>query len=82
MVIVGSHTGRTLNVAPQIMIANEWEILGSRNVSKQELAEVVSLVAAGRVKPVVSGRYSLTDAEITHQKLRNQEIIGRVILEP
>ena len=64
------------------MIANEWEFLGSRNVSKRELAEVVELVAAGRIKPVVTGTYPLEEAESIHQRLRKQEIIGRVVLEP
>ena len=64
------------------MIANEWEILGSRNVSKRELAEVVELVAAGRIKPIVTGIYPLEEAEVIHQRLRKQEIIGRVVLEP
>jgi len=82
MVIVGSHTGTELKVSPQAMIANEWEILGSRNVTKRELAEVVSLVAAGKVKPIVTGTYRLEEAEALHQKLRKQEIIGRVVLEP
>ena len=82
MVIVGSHTGTELKASPQAMIANEWEILGSRNVSKRELAEVVDLVAAGRIKPVVTGIYPLEEAEAIHQRLRNQEIIGRVVLEP
>lgn len=82
MVIVGSHTGTTLSASPQAMIANEWEILGSRNVSKRELAEVVNLVAAGRIKPIVTGTYSLEEAEAIHQRLRKQEIIGRVVLEP
>jgi acryloyl-coenzyme A reductase len=82
MVIVGSHTGTTLTASPQAIIANEWEILGSRNVSKRELAEVVELVAAGRIKPVVTGIYPLEKAESIHQRLRNQEIIGRVVLEP
>lgn len=82
MVIVGSHTGTELEASPQAMIANEWEILGSRNVSKRELAEVVALVAAGRVKPIVTGTYPLEEAEALHQKLRKQEIIGRVVLEP
>jgi len=82
MVIVGSHTGTTLTASPQAMIANEWEILGSRNVSKRELAEVVELVAAGRIKPVVTGTYPLEEAEAIHQRLRKQEIIGRVVLEP
>lgn len=82
MVIVGSHTGTVLTASPQAMIANEWEILGSRNVTKRELAEVVALVAAGRVKPIVTGTYPLEEAEALHQKLRKQEIIGRVVLEP
>ncbi|MHB8778626.1 MAG: alcohol dehydrogenase catalytic domain-containing protein [Anaerolineales bacterium] len=82
MVIVGSHTGTSLSVSPQAMIVHEWEILGSRNVTKRELAEVVALVAAGRVKPIVTGTYPLEEAEALHQKLRKQEIIGRVVLEP
>jgi acryloyl-coenzyme A reductase len=82
MVIVGSHTGTELKASPQAMIANEWEILGSRNVTKRELAEVVALVAAGKVKPVVTGTYPLEEAEVLHQKLRKQEIVGRVVLEP
>ena len=82
MVIVGSHTGTELKASPQAMIANEWEIIGSRNVTKRELAEVVNLVAAGKVKPIVTGTYPLKEAEALHQKLRKQEIIGRVVLEP
>jgi len=82
MVIVGSHTGTELKASPQAMIANEWEILGSRNVTKRELAEVVNLVAAGKVKPIVTGTYPLEEAEALHQKLRRQEIVGRVVLEP
>ena len=82
IVIVGSHTGTTLTANPQAMIANEWEIIGSRNVSKRELVEVVELVAAGRIKSIVTGTYPLEEAEGIHQRLRKQEIIGRVVLEP
>ncbi|MFQ5611079.1 MAG: alcohol dehydrogenase catalytic domain-containing protein [Anaerolineae bacterium] len=81
MVIVGAHTGRELTVSPQAMIANEWEILGSRNVTKRELAEVVALVAAGRVRPVVSEVHPLEAAEALHARLRNKEIVGRAVLE-
>ena len=82
MVIVGSHTGTELKASPQAMIANEWEIFGSRNVTKRELTEVVNLVAVGKVKPIVTGIYPLEEAEALHQRLRKQEIIGRVVLEP
>ncbi|HEY5901570.1 MAG TPA: zinc-binding dehydrogenase, partial [Anaerolineales bacterium] len=82
MVIVGSHTGTELAISPQAMIANEWEILGSRNVTKRELVEAVALVASGRIRPVVTGTYPLEQAEALHDRLRRQEIIGRVVLEP
>jgi len=47
IVIVGFHTGSEFSVQASQMVANEWEILGSRNVTKRELAEVVALVAFG-----------------------------------
>lgn len=82
MVIVGFHTGSEFSVQASQMVANEWEILGSRNVTKRELAEVVALVQAGRVRPIVTGTYPLQQAEAIHTRLSQQQIIGRVVLEP
>lgn len=82
MVIVGFHTGSEFPVQASQMVANEWEILGSRNVTKRELAEVVALVHSGRVRPIVNGVYKLEDAETIHTRLGQQEIVGRVVLEP
>lgn len=81
MVIVGFHTGSEFSVQASQMVANEWEILGSRNVTKRELAEVVALVRAGRIHPVISGVYPLEEAEAIHARLGRQEISGRVVLE-
>lgn len=82
LVIVGFHTGSEFSLQASQMVANEWEILGSRNVTKNELAEVVSLVQTGRLRPIVNGRYPLEDAEMIHRRLQEQEIVGRVVLEP
>jgi len=82
MVIVGFHTGSEFPVQASQMVANEWEILGSRNVTKRELAEVVALVHSGRVRSIVNGVYKLEDAETIHTRLGQQEIVGRVVLEP
>ncbi|MCG3211923.1 MAG: alcohol dehydrogenase [Anaerolineae bacterium] len=81
LVIVGFHTGSKFAVEASQMVANEWEILGSRNVTKRELAEVTALVQAGQVRPVVSGVYPLAEAESLHTRLRQQQILGRVVLE-
>ena len=81
LVIVGFHTGSEFAVQASQMVANEWEILGSRNVTKRELAEVVALVQAGRVQPLVTGVHPLEDAELIHTRLKQQQIFGRVVLE-
>ncbi len=81
LVIVGHHGGSEFAVQGSLMVANEWEILGSRNVSKRELVEVVALVKAGRVWPVVTGVHPLEEAETLHEQLRKQQIVGRVVLE-
>ena len=81
LVIVGFHTGSDFSLQASQMVANEWEILGSRNVTKQELAEVVGLVEANRIRPIITGRYPLEEAEAIHARLKEQEIVGRVVLE-
>jgi D-arabinose 1-dehydrogenase-like Zn-dependent alcohol dehydrogenase len=82
MVIVGSHTGTELTLSPQAMIRNEWEVKGSRNVTKRELAEVVDLVASGRLTANVAGTYPLEHAEDLHHQLRANQIVGRAVLIP
>jgi NADPH:quinone reductase-like Zn-dependent oxidoreductase len=82
MVVVGSHTGTELTISPHAFYQNEFELLGSRNVSVGELAEVVDLVAAGKVQPVVSGTYPLEQVEELHERVRNRTVIGREVLVP
>ena len=82
MVVVGSHTGTELTISPHAFYQNEFELLGSRNVSVGELAEVVDLVAAGKVDPVVSGTYPLEEVEELHERVRNRTVIGREVLVP
>lgn len=82
MVIVGSHTGSEWNIDPGLIYRNEWEILGSRNVTVDELATVVALVADGKIRPIVAGLYPLEDAEMLHQRVSEGVVKGRDVLLP
>lgn len=82
MVVVGSHTGTELTISPHAFYQNELELLGARNVSVGELAEVVDLVAAGKIRPVVSGTYPLEQVEELHERVRARAVIGREVLVP
>lgn len=82
MVVVGSHTGDAWTIDPGLVFRNEWEILGSRNVSVDELATVADLAAAGKVEPVIAGAYGLEEAERLHERVREGQVIGRDVLVP
>lgn len=82
MVIVGSHTGSDWTLDPGDIYRNEWDIRGSRNVSATELAEVVDLVVAGHIRPVIAGTFPLDDAEQLQQRVTAGTVIGREVLIP
>lgn len=82
MVIVGAHTGNEWMINPGDLYRNEWEILGSRNVSVAELRTVVDLVASGQIRPVIAGTYGLEDVELLHDRVRSGVVVGRDVLVP
>ncbi len=80
MVIIGSHTGFDLPVPAIDVITKELEILGSRNTTKQELAEVADLAARGLLRPIVSRTFSLEEVEEAHTLLREGKIPARAVV--
>ena len=82
MVIVGSHTGTEWTIDPGDLYRNEWEIMGSRNVSAAGLAEVVQLVVGGSLTPVIAGTYPLEEAEQLQKNVLAGKLIGREVLVP
>ena len=82
MVIVGSHTGKQWELDPGDIYRNEWEIRGSRNVSADELATVVELVASGRVTPIIDQVRPLEEAQALQDRVAEGVVIGRDVLVP
>lgn len=82
LVIVGSHTGDAWTIDPGLVYRNEWEILGSRNVTVDELATVVSLTDQGLVRPIIDQVRPLHDAEELQQRVLAGAVIGRDVLVP
>ncbi len=80
LVIVGYTPGRPFTVDSMAMHYNEWEIIGSRLATKQELVEVVDLVGRGLVKPWVTRTFSLDEANQALDELARDTIVGRATL--
>jgi len=58
----------------------EKEIIGCRGSTKQELVEVVSLVAQGKLKPVIGAEYPLAQIHQAVALLEAGDVLGRIVL--
>ena len=80
LVFVGYTPQLPMSVMPHEMVRNEWEILGSRANSKQELQDTMDLVAQGRIQPIVDQVFSLEDVELAFDALRQGRSLGRNVV--
>lgn len=58
------------------MMANEPE------VGEQVMRELLDFTAAGKLKPHISGRYSLDDAAVGLRAMMDRETVGKIVVEP
>jgi NADPH:quinone reductase-like Zn-dependent oxidoreductase len=49
---------------------------------RDDLARLLALLAAGRLKPVIADRLPLEDVVVAHQRLEQAEVQGRLVLTP
>jgi propanol-preferring alcohol dehydrogenase len=66
-----------VQVSPRDLVMREISVLGSRYASKAELRESADLVAAGRIRPVVSHIVPPARVEDVHRELLEGTLIGR-----
>jgi D-arabinose 1-dehydrogenase-like Zn-dependent alcohol dehydrogenase len=79
-VFVGYTPDLPLPVLPHELVRNEWEIVGSRANTRQELQETMDLVAQGRLVPVVDRIVPFDDIESAFAALREKRASGRNVL--
>lgn len=78
--LVGYQPGVPFQVDSMEMVLDEKRIIGSRAASKQDLVEVIRLVEQGKIKPVITRRFNLEEANQALEALRRGEIMGRAVL--
>jgi threonine dehydrogenase-like Zn-dependent dehydrogenase len=82
LVIVGYSPGKPFPCDSMGMHYHEWEILGSRLSTKQDLAEVIDLVQRGLVAPLVTRRFALEAVNEALEELAGDRILGRAVIIP
>ena len=55
---------------------------GSRSVARQELAEILALVARGVIQPIVSETRPLAEAQDVLSRLKENLVYGRIAVVP
>jgi len=79
-VTCGATSGFELKTDFRLVFFKSLSILGSTMGGAHELATVLSLVAAGRLRPVVDRVYPLERIAEAHRRLESREGFGKVVL--
>jgi acryloyl-coenzyme A reductase len=82
LVIVGNVTASRIDVNPGYLILKEISLTGSSGASRADLAEILGWVAAGKLKPVIADKLPLAEARAAQTRLRDKDVVGRIVLVP
>ena len=74
--------GKTLNLDQRFVQGMEVRLVGARGNTRQELAEVVQLVARKQLRPLIAGTYSLDQVNVALEQLATGQVTGRIVLVP
>ena len=81
ILLVAYGPGREVHLDMADVVLNEFEILGSRGVGIQDVAEIMSLIERKKYAPIVQ-RYPLSEINEVIDKLNSNKLIGRAVLVP
>ncbi|MEY7850066.1 alcohol dehydrogenase catalytic domain-containing protein [Natrarchaeobius sp. A-rgal3] len=82
IVTLTTHHERSFAPPLKEFVVREASIVGSRYATKEDVVRAARLLADGRIDPVVTERVGLEDVPDVHERIRNGESYGMVVLEP
>jgi NADPH:quinone reductase-like Zn-dependent oxidoreductase len=80
LVTCGATTGNEGKVNIWSLFAKEIALIGSYGGTRQDLADVLKLVATGQLKPVVHGTYTLDQLGTAQQLMESREQFGKLVI--
>lgn len=81
LLTVGNSGGAIFKIDNRYIFAKHLSILGSTMGTRSDFAEVMALVFAGKLQPVVDKSFPLKDARAAHEHLEKGEQMGKVVLD-
>lgn len=82
LVTCGATSGDLGKTNLWVLFAKEISFIGSYGGTRQDLADVLKLVARGQLKPVVHGTFSLEQVGTAQQLMEQRKQFGKLIVTP
>jgi len=80
--VIGQLFREDVAINPARILFKCATIVGVTNARRDQLADTVALVAAGRIHPRVAGVLPLAEAARAHAMVEAGELVGRMVLAP
>jgi len=81
-VLVGELTGETVTFNTARLFLKGVSLLSTTSTSRAQLADVIELVRARKLRPIITERFPLEDASRVHRLMVDRKLSGRVLLVP
>lgn len=81
LVTCGATSGPKIEMDLRFVYMRQFTIKGSYMGSRSELLEVIRLLEAGRVKPVIDSSFELAEAAKAQAKMESRDIFGKIVLK-
>jgi NADPH:quinone reductase-like Zn-dependent oxidoreductase len=82
LVTCGATSGDAGQTNLWVLFAKEIALLGSYGGTRQDLAEVLKLVARGQLQPVIHGTYPLQQIGEAQRLMEQREQFGKLLITP
>jgi NADPH:quinone reductase-like Zn-dependent oxidoreductase len=81
LLTVGNSGGPRFEIDNRYMFARHLSIIGSTMSTLREFTEVMDLIVAGKLRPVIDKTYPLKDAAAAQERLWRNENFGKITLD-
>jgi len=81
LLTVGNSAGSKFEIDNRYMFAKHLSIIGSTMSTLADFKEVMNLIVAGKLKPVMDKTFPLKDAAVAQERLWKNENFGKITLD-
>ena len=82
LVTCGGTSGYDVNMNLAFLFQKQLSLIGSIHGTMYELATIIKLLEASRIKPIIARKFPLREAAEAHRLMESRDFFGKIILEP